>query len=136
MSRATRVSYDYIEQTCPIVDSLTDTFIQVMVKDLDNNFDLDTTLKNQLLDNIEDRVSILIGKIKENVTEKFREALIDSISENTALEDEATEQQNRADEIQNLLDMVERDNEYYQDMINELENKVSDLETKLDELEN
>lgn len=121
MSRAERESYNYIEQTCPIVDSLERKCLELIQEDLENELSyLSAPLINGIGDKVQYRVETLVGKIKEQVTEKFRGVLIDIIYEKQDLEAELDDLNNQVSSLEGKLDDANADLEYY---INQLSGK-------------
>ena len=121
MSRADRESYNYIEQTCPIVDSLERKCLELIQEDLENELSyLSAPLINGIGDKVQYRVETLVGKIKEQVTEKFRDVLIDIIHEKKGLESEIDDLNRQMSSLEDKLDDSNADLEYY---INQLSEK-------------
>lgn len=121
MSRAERESYNYIEQTCPIVNSLERKCLELIQEDLENELSyLSAPLINGICDKVHFRVETLVGKIKEQVTEKFRGVLIDMIHEKQDLEVELDDLNKQVSSLEGKLDESNIDLEYY---INQLREK-------------
>ncbi|MBQ0111512.1 MAG: hypothetical protein KBT03_00110 [Bacteroidales bacterium] len=123
MSKAERESYGYVDQTCPIVDSLTQTCLELIQKDLEESLCfLSKNLIDGVGDKIQYRVETLIGKIKENATEPLRCALIDVICEKQIAEDDRDEALNLADKWSDEKDSAESDCEYWKSLYEQKEN--------------
>lgn len=142
MSKAERDSYGYVEQTCPIVDALTATCLELIQEDLENKFrhHIEEDALHLITDQIQYRVETLIGKIKENATEKLRAALIDSIQESYSvtdcLEEEIKFKDKEIDNLERQVDVLEYENQDLSLQISDLNSDVERLEKEVEDLEN
>lgn len=135
MSYAERMSFDYVEQTCPAVDALTDTCLELVQEDLEKLL-LGILTQEQIQeigDLVQYRVVTLIGKVKNNATEKMREALIDCCYDLKKMEDERDNALSDVDKIEQDKDRYESDADYYKTEADRLENLVYELECKLED---
>lgn len=90
-------------------------------EDLENELSfLSSNLINTIGDKVQYRVETLIGKIKEQVTERFRNTLMDLIDEKQELESEINSLNGQIDHLDSRLDDANSDIEYY---INQLQEK-------------
>jgi hypothetical protein len=76
MSKAERMSINMIDITCPIVDE----FAEKRIEDIKQNLKSEGIDWNEIGGDINILIAIydLISDVKENATEKLREALIDA----------------------------------------------------------
>lgn len=114
-----------IDHTCPIVDDLTARCISLIKSDIEA-LGLVDNLDEMLINLVEKRIDVLVGKIKEGVTEKMRGALDTLVSEIDDLEgrlEGALEDSERfVRELENTIDSLESDVQYWESKYNELEN--------------
>ena len=136
MSYAERLSYVYIEQTCPKVDALAYKCLELIQEDLESK--LKETLDNDQIQVIGDlvqyRVETLVGMIKEFATEPLRAALIDCCNSMSDFENEKDEALKELDKVEGEKSMLESDIDWYKSEVSRLESEVSNLETKLEDL--
>lgn len=135
MSYAERMSFDYVEQTCPAVDALTDTCLELVQEDLEKLLSGILTQEQiqEIGDFVQYRVETLIGKVKDNATERLRTALIDCCSDLKTMEYERDSALSDVDKVEQEKDMCESDSDYYRAEANRLENLVYELECKLED---
>lgn len=136
MSYSERLSYGYIEQTCPKVDSLEIRCLELIQEDLDHNLTglLSKEQIQSVGDLVEHRVSTLVGMIKEFATEPLRHALIDCCDDIKGFEDSKNEALNNLDKVESENSNLESDIEWYKLEINRLESYIYNLESKLGEI--
>ena len=136
MSYAERLSYGYIEQTCPKVDALEYKCLELIQEDLEGKLgDLLNKDQIQMIGNlVQYRVETLVGMIKEFVTEPLREALIDCCNSISDFENENDEALKYLDKVESEKGMLESDIDWYKSEVLRLESEISNLETKLGDL--
>lgn len=127
MPNVERMSYGYIDQTCPIVDGLTATCLELIQADLDKILDGSNHDPQAIGDAVEYRVETLIGKIKQHVTEKFRVALMDCCSDLRDMESERDHSERNYDRMENERDSLVADVEYYQNEVARLSDEMSSM---------
>ena len=136
MSYAERLSYTYIEQTCPKVDELESKCLELIQEDLESK--LKETLDNDQIQVISGlvqyRVETLVGKIKEFATEPLRAALVDCCNDVSDFENERDEALKDLDKAVDEKLVIEDDLDWYKSEVLRLESELSNLETKLGEL--
>lgn len=137
MRYAERLSFDYIDHTCPIVDNLTEQCLELLIEDLSKI--ITNQLTDEQIQEVDDivkyRVNTLIGKVKVHATERLRSALIDCCDDLQATKEERDNALSDASIIESDKDRFESDVEYYKSEVNRLENLVFDLEVKLGEFD-
>ena len=76
MSYAERLSYTYIEQTCPKVDGLESKCLELIQEDLECKLKgtLDNVQVQMISDLVQYRVETLVGMIKEFCNRTFKES--------------------------------------------------------------
>ena len=136
MSYSERLSYGYIEQTCPKVDSLEIKCLELIQEDLEHNLTgLLSKEQTQSIGNlIEYRVSTLVGMIKEFATEPLRHALVDCCDDLKGFEESKNEALDNLDKVESEKSNLESDIEWYKLELNRLEAYICDLESKLGEI--
>ena len=136
MSYSERLSYDYIEQTCPKVNNLEIKCLELIQEDLEQNLTglLSKEQVRSVGDLVEYRVSTLVGMIKEFATEPLRCALIDCCSDLKGFEESKNEALNNLDKVESENSNLESDIEWYKLEINRLESYIYNLESKLGEI--
>lgn len=110
-----------IDHTCPIVDDLTARCISLIKSDIEAlalSDNLDTMLKSL----VEKRIDVLVGKIKEEATEKMRGALDTLVSDIDDLEGKLYDSEREVIGLSNIVDSLESDVQYWESKYNELEN--------------
>lgn len=136
MSYAERLSYRYIEQTCPKVDALESKCLELIQEDLESK--LKETLDNDQIQVIgylvQYRVETLVGMIKEFATEPLRAALVDCCSNISDFEKEMDEALKDLDKVEDEKLIIEDDLNWYKAEVLRLESELSNLETKLGDL--
>lgn len=128
MSKAERISYSYIEQTCPKVNELERQCIDILIEDL-KSFGIYDTSQEFLV--IESRISTLVGKIKEQATEKLRESLINACDKIECLEADLYDKEREVSELESQLDNQKDETEYYANLSSDLQDQISNLESQL-----
>lgn len=124
MSKAERESYGYIDQTCPIVDALAATCMELIQKDLEEGLSsLSKNIIDDARDKIQYRVETLVGKIKDQATKPLRNALIDVICEKLTVEDDRDEALNLAKKFSDEKDSIESDCEYWKNLYEQENNQ-------------
>ena len=136
MSYSERLSYGYIEQTCPKVDSLEIKCLELIQEDLEHNLTglLSKEQTQSIGDLIEYRVSTLVGMIKEFATEPLRHALVDCCDDLKGFEESKNEALDNLDKVESEKSNLESDIEWYKLELNRLEAYICDLESKLGEI--
>lgn len=136
MSYAERLSYGYIEQTCPKVDALENKCLELIQEDLEGELGalLNKDQIQMIGDLVQYRVETLVGMIKEFATEPLRDALIDCCNTISDFEDEKDEALGKLDNAESEKAALESDVDWYKSEVLRLESEVSDLETKLEDL--
>ena len=136
MSYAERLSYVYIEQTCPKVDALEYKCLELIQEDLEGKLEdlLNKDMIQMIGDLIQHRVETFVGMIKEFATEPLREALIDCCSSMSDFENEKDEALKDLDKVESEKGRLESDIDWYKSEVLRLESEISDLETKLGDL--
>ena len=136
MSYSERLSYGYIEQTCPKVDSLEIKCLELIQEDLEHNLTglLSKEQTQSIGDLIEYRVSTLVGMIKEFATEPLRHALVDCCDDLKGFEESKNEALDELDKVESEKSNLESDIEWYKLELNRLEAYICDLESKLGEI--
>ena len=136
MSYAERLSYGYIEQTCPKVDALEYKCLELIQEDLEGKLGdlLNKDMIQMVGDLVQYRVATLVGMIKEFATEPLREALIDCCNSTSDFENEKDEALKSLDNVESEKGMLESDIAWYKYEVLRLESEISNLETKLGDL--
>lgn len=136
MSYAEKMSYKYIEQTCPKVDELESKCLELIQEDLEGKLgDLLNKDHIQMVgDLVQYRVETLVGMIKEFATEPLRAALIDCCNNISDFEKERDEALKNLDKVEDEKIMIEEDLDWYKSEVLRLVYEVDSLETKLGEL--
>ena len=136
MSYAERLSYTYIEQTCPKVDALESKCLELIQEDLEGKLS-DLLNKDQIQmvgDLVQYRVETLVGMIKEFATEPLRAALVDCCNDMSDFENERDRVLKVLDKVEYEKAIIEGDLDWYKSEVLRLESELSNLETKLGEL--
>ena len=136
MSYAERMSYGYIEQTCPKVDELESKCLELIQEDLESKLKgiLDNAQIQMISDLVQYRVETLVGMIKEFATEPLRAALIDCCNTISDFENEKDEALKELDKLESEKGLLEGDIDWYKSEVLRLESEISNLETKLEDL--
>ena len=136
MFYAERMSYGYIEQTCPKVDELESKCLELIQEDLEHKLKgtLDNAQIQMISDLVQYRVETLVGMIKEFATEPFRKALVDCCNTISDFENEKDEALKELDKLESENGLLEDDIDWYKSEVLRLESEVSNLETKLGDL--
>lgn len=112
-----KYSTDIIDQTCPVVDDLTQTCLSLIDDDF-RDIGLEGGYDNEIWKLVEKRVNTLVGKIKENATEKMRDALDMLVNEVNSLEDDKEELEDTLSKTEDQLCQAQSDVEYWEDQYN------------------
>lgn len=105
MSNAEKLSLDYIGHTCPIVNQLESDCIDILREDfIRHGFGSEWESLNYLIEN---RIGILVGKIKENATEKLRDALIDCCDDLIKAESNIVELEQKVGHLDSKIESLE-----------------------------
>ena len=136
MSCAERMSYGYIEQTCPKVDALENKCLDLIQEDLEGKLGglLNKDQIQMIGDLVQHRVETLVGMIKEFATEPLRKALVDCCNTISDFENEKDEALKELDKLESEKGLLEDDIDWYKSEVLRLESEVSNLETKLGDL--
>ena len=136
MSYAERLSYTYIEQTCPKVDGLESKCLELIQEDLECKLKgtLDNVQVQMISDLVQYRVETLVGMIKEFATEPLRKALIDCCNSMSDFENEKDKALKYLDKMEDEKELLEDDIDWYKSEVLRLESEMSNLETKLGDL--
>ena len=136
MSYAERMSYGYIEQTCPKVDELESKCLELIQEDLESKLKetLDNAQVQMISDLVQYRVETLVGMIKEFATEPLRAALVDCCNDMSDFENERDRVLKVFDNVEYEKSIIEGDLDWYKSEVLRLESELSNLETKLGEL--
>lgn len=105
MPNAEKLSLEYIGHTCPIVDGLELDCIDIIHKDFTQQGYVDEWEKLRHI--IEGRIGTLVGKIKENATEKLRDALIDCCDNLIKVESNVTELEQKVNHLEDKIESLE-----------------------------
>lgn len=105
MSNAEKLSLNYIGHTCPIVDGLELDCIDIIYKDFIKLGYSDEWEKLRYI--IEGRIGTLVGKIKENATEKLRDALIDCCDDLIKVESNVTELEKKVIHLEDKIESLD-----------------------------
>ena len=136
MFYAEKMSYGYIEQTCPKVDELESKCLELIQEDLESKLKgiLDNAQIQMISDLVQNRVETLVGMIKEFATEPLRAALVDCCNNISDFENERNAALKDIDEAEYEKGLLEDDIDWYKSEVLRLESEVSNLETKLGDL--
>ncbi len=136
MSYAERMSYGYIEQTCPKVDKLESKCLELIQEDLESKLKgiLDNAQIQMIGDLVQYRVETLVGMIKEFATEPLRATLVDCCNNISDFENERNAALKDIDKVECEKGLLEDDIDWYKSEVLRLESEVSNLETKLGDL--
>ena len=136
MSYAERLSYGYIEQTCPKVNALEYKCLELIQEDLEGKLgdSLNKDMIQMVGDLVQYRVETLVGMIKEFATEPLRESLIDCCNSMSEFENEKDEALKELDKLESEKGLLEDDIDWYKSEVLRLVSEVSNLETKLGDL--
>ena len=136
MSYAERMSYGYIEQTCPKVDKLESKCLELIQEDLEGKLGdlLNKDMIQMIGDLVQYRVETLVGMIKEFATEPLRAALVDCCNNISDFENERNAALKDIDKVECEKGLLEDDIDWYKSEVLRLESEISNLETKLGDL--
>ena len=136
MFYAEKMSYGYIEQTCPKVDELESKCLELIQEDLESKLEgtLDNAQIQMISDLVQYRVETLVGMIKEFATEPLRAALVDCCNNISDFENERNAALKDIDKAECEKGMLEDDIDWYKSEVLRLESEISNLETKLGDL--
>ena len=131
MFYAEKMSYGYIEQTCPKVDELESKCLELIQEDLESKLKgiLDNTQIQMISDLVQYRLETLVGMIKEFATEPLRAAITDCCNNILDFEKEIAEALKDLDKVEDEKLIIEDDLDWYKAEVLRLESELSNLET-------
>lgn len=130
-------SFNYIKETCPKVDEITDNCRNLLHKIIQSEFintnKLSAELYDELYDHINDCFKEVNDNIKKEVTYKMREAINDACSEIIELEDKTQDLEDEISKLKSSNEELSENLELEKDKNNELKQLNDELEESIND---